>query len=38
MSTHNIYVIELDKEILKKKKFREANPDHHPTDVVLPRG
>jgi predicted GIY-YIG superfamily endonuclease len=28
MSTHNIYVIELDKEVLKKKKFREANPDY----------
>ena len=28
MTTHNIYVIELDKEVLSKKKFREANPDY----------
>ena len=27
MTTHNIYVIELDKQVLEKKKFREANPD-----------
>ena len=28
MTSHNIYVIELDKEILQLKKFREANPDY----------
>jgi|TARA_B100000809_G_scaffold198213_1_gene197982 hypothetical protein len=28
MSTHNIYVIELDKEVLKKRRFKEANPDY----------
>ena len=28
MTTHNIYVIELDKQVLDKKKFREANPDY----------
>ena len=28
MTTHNIYVIELDKQVLEKKKFREANPDY----------
>jgi hypothetical protein len=28
MTTHNIYVIELDKEALKKKKFKKANPDY----------
>ena len=28
MTTHNIYVIELDREVLKKRKFREANPDY----------
>jgi predicted GIY-YIG superfamily endonuclease len=30
MSTHNIYVIELSKEVLSVKKFREANPDYVP--------
>ena len=28
MTTHNIYVIELDKQVLEKKKFRESNPDY----------
>ena len=28
MTTHNIYVIELDKEVLGKKKFKDANPDY----------
>jgi|TARA_B100000315_G_C14559401_1_gene579769 predicted GIY-YIG superfamily endonuclease len=28
MTTHNIYVIELDKEVLEKKRFKEANPDY----------
>ena len=28
MTTHNIYVIELDKQVLEKKKFRAANPDY----------
>ena len=28
MTTHYIYVIELDKQVLEKKKFREANPDY----------
>ena len=28
MITHNIYVIELDKEVLGKKKFKDANPDY----------
>ena len=28
MTTHNIYVIELDEQVLEKKKFREANPDY----------
>ena len=28
MTTHNIYVIELDKEVLEKKKFKKANPDY----------
>ena len=28
MTTHNIYVIELDKQVLEKRKFREANPDY----------
>ena len=28
MMTYNIYVIELDKQVLEKKKFREANPDY----------
>ena len=28
MTTHNIYVIELDKEVLSKRKFREANPGY----------
>ena len=28
MTTHNIYVIKLDKQVLEKKKFREANPDY----------
>ena len=27
MSTHNIYVIELSQEVLKNRKFKEANPD-----------
>ena len=28
MSTHNIYVIELSQEVLKNRKFNEANPDY----------
>ena len=28
MSTHNIYVIELSKDVLSVKKFRDANPDY----------
>ena len=28
MSAHNIYVIELDTRALKKKRFREDNPDY----------
>ena len=28
MTTHNICVIELDKQVLEKRKFREANPDY----------
>ena len=28
MTTHNIYVIELDKKVLEKKKFKDANPDY----------
>ena len=28
MSTHNIYVIELSQEVLKNRKFKEANPDY----------
>lgn len=28
MSTHNIYVIGLSKEVLENRKFREANPDY----------
>ena len=28
MTTHNIYVIESDKEVLRKKKFKDANPDY----------
>lgn len=28
MTTHKIYVIELDKQVLEKRKFREANPDY----------
>ena len=28
MTTHNIYVIELDKQVLEKRKFRKANPDY----------
>ena len=28
MTTHNIYVIELDNEVLRKKKFKDANPDY----------
>ena len=27
---HNVYVIELDPEVLKDRKFRNANPDHDP--------
>ena len=30
MSTHNIYVIELSQEVLKNRKFKEANPDYIP--------
>ncbi len=25
---HNVYVIELDKSVLKDRRFRNANPDH----------
>lgn len=28
MTTHNIYVLELDKKVLRKKKFKDANPDY----------
>ena len=28
--TFNVYVVELDIEVLTKKKFRDANPDHDP--------
>ena len=28
MSTHNIYVIGLSQEVLKNRKFKEANPDY----------
>ena len=28
---HNIYVIELDKEVLRERKFREANPEYDET-------
>ena len=31
MSTHNIYVIELSQEVLKNRKFKEANPDYIPS-------
>ena len=27
---HNVYVIELDKAVLKEPKFRRANPDYDP--------
>lgn len=33
--THNIYVIELDKKVLKERKFVEANPRHDPKKVCL---
>lgn len=26
---HSVYVIELDPAVLKRRKFREANPDHN---------
>ena len=29
-STHSIYVIELRKEVLSNKKFREKNPNYKP--------
>jgi len=28
---HNVYVIELDKAVLKEAKFRRANPDYDPS-------
>ena len=28
--THSVYVVELDKEVLKSPKFVKANPDHDP--------
>tara|TARA_B100000029_G_scaffold438638_1_gene454665 strand:- start:415 stop:735 length:321 start_codon:yes stop_codon:yes gene_type:complete len=28
MTTYNIYVIELDKKVLEKNRFKEANPDY----------
>lgn len=33
--THNVYVIELDKEVLREKKFLEENPDHDPQKACL---
>lgn len=32
---HNVYVIELDREVLTKKKFALANPDHKPERACL---
>ena len=28
MTTYNIYVIELDKKVLERNRFKEANPDY----------
>ncbi|KPJ59235.1 MAG: hypothetical protein AMJ46_12095 [Latescibacteria bacterium DG_63] len=33
--THNIYVIELDKKVLKERKFLEANPGYKPEKACL---
>lgn len=30
MAHHSVYVIELDPAVLKRKKFREKNPNHDP--------
>ena len=32
---YNVYVIALDKEVLKEKKFVEANPNHDPEKVCF---
>ena len=32
---HNVYVVELDREVLKNKKFREANPGCDPAKPCL---
>ncbi len=32
---HNVYVIGLDKAVLKERKFVEANPDHDPKKACL---
>ena len=28
MTTYNIYVVELDKKVLERNRFKEANPDY----------
>jgi hypothetical protein len=28
--THHVYVVELDRAVLKSRRFREANPQHDP--------
>ena|SRR5947209_1869035 len=30
MKHHSVYVIKLDKKVLRRKKFREANPNYNP--------
>lgn len=32
---HNVYVIELDKSVLKDRRFRAANPGHDPAKACL---
>ncbi len=27
---HSVYVVELDREVLRSRKFYDANPDHNP--------
>ena len=35
MPHHNVYVLELKKKVLEKRRFREANPDHDPDKDCL---
>lgn len=35
IGTHSVYVIELDREVLKERKFVEENPQHDPDKACL---